>query len=138
MEEYYDKLFTLSREKWTHFVSRMEHGVYGETSETRGRARRGLQVFKIRNAQSEVRNIQVPGSYILTRYEVLTMNRLQRTLGKVCDNCPLCNYARANPETLVGKVMVWHGKYCPAWKAQQQIAEARQKERDQEKVPKPE
>ena len=57
------------------------------------------------------------------------MNRLQRTLGKVCDNCPLCNYARANPETLVGKVMIWHGKYCPAWKAQQEIAAEHQEQK---------
>ncbi len=50
------------------------------------------------------------------------MNRFQRTLGKVCDNCPLCNYARRKPETSFGKVMSWHGQYCPAWKAQQEIA----------------
>ena len=54
------------------------------------------------------------------------MNRFRRSLGKVCDNCPLCNYARGNPETLVGKVMIWHGKYCPAWKAQQEILAERQ------------
>jgi hypothetical protein len=24
--------------------------------------------------------------------------------------------------------MSWHGKYCPAWKAQQQLAEAREEE----------
>ena len=50
------------------------------------------------------------------------MNRFQRTLGKVCDNCPLCNYARRNPETRIGRIMSWHGQYCPAWKAQQEIA----------------
>jgi hypothetical protein len=60
------------------------------------------------------------------------MNRFQRTMGKICDNCPLCNYARRNPETPFGKVMSWHGKYCPAWKAQQEIAAERevQKRRD--------
>lgn len=56
------------------------------------------------------------------------MNRFQRTLGKICDNCPLCNYARKNPETPFGKVMSWHGQYCPAWKAQQRLAEAREEE----------
>ena len=56
------------------------------------------------------------------------MNRFQRTLGKICDNCPLCNYARRNPETPFGKVMSWHGKYCPAWKAQQEIAAERQEQ----------
>ncbi|MCK5657505.1 MAG: hypothetical protein V3W07_12095 [Syntrophobacteria bacterium] len=54
------------------------------------------------------------------------MNRLHRTLAKVCDNCPLCNYARRNPETRFGKVMSWHGQYCPAWKAQQEIAAERE------------
>ena len=53
------------------------------------------------------------------------MNRFQQTLGKVCDNCPLCNYARKNPETIVGRTMSWHGRYCPAWKAQQEIAAER-------------
>ena len=56
------------------------------------------------------------------------MNRFQRTLGKICDNCPLCNYARINPETSFGKLMSWHGKYCPAWKAQQQLTKAREEE----------
>ena len=56
------------------------------------------------------------------------MNRFQRTLGKVCDNCPLCNYARKNPETNFGKFMSWHGQYCPAWKAQRKIEAERQEE----------
>ncbi|WP_041439865.1 hypothetical protein [Syntrophobacter fumaroxidans] len=50
------------------------------------------------------------------------MNRLTRTLGRVCNDCPLCRYARENPATLVGKLMNWHGKWCPAWKAQKLIA----------------
>jgi hypothetical protein len=53
------------------------------------------------------------------------MNRFQRALGKVCDNCPLCNYTRKNPETPFGKVMAWHGQYCPAWKAQKEISAER-------------
>ena len=60
------------------------------------------------------------------------MNRFQRTMGKICDNCPFCNYARNNPETSFGRVMSWHGKYCPAWKAQLEIEAEReeQKRRD--------
>ena len=57
------------------------------------------------------------------------MNRFQRSLGKICDHCPLCNHGRKHPETLFGKVMSWHGKYCPAWKAQQEIAAERQEEK---------
>ena len=40
-----------------------------------------------------------------------------RMLGKICDRCPLCVYARNNPETSVGRLMHWHGRWCPAWKA---------------------
>jgi hypothetical protein len=57
------------------------------------------------------------------------MNRFQRSLGKVCDNCPLCNYARNNPESGLGRIMSWHGQYCPAWKAQQEIAAERQEQK---------
>jgi hypothetical protein len=31
------------------------------------------------------------------------MNRFKRTLGTVCDSCPLCNYARKKPETRFGR-----------------------------------
>jgi hypothetical protein len=54
------------------------------------------------------------------------MNRLNRKLGTLCDNCPLCNYARRNPETPFGKLMSWHGKYCPAWRAQQRLTAERE------------
>ena len=63
------------------------------------------------------------------------MNRFQRTLGKVCDNCPLCNYARKNPETGFGRIMSWHGRYCPAWKAQQEIAAESQEQRRRDGEP---
>lgn len=56
------------------------------------------------------------------------MNPFQRGLGKICDHCPLCNYARKNPETAIGKVMFWHGQHCPAWKAQQKLAAKREAE----------
>jgi len=46
------------------------------------------------------------------------MNRWISILGAMCDKCPLCVYARNNPEALVGRIMHWHGKWCPAWKAQ--------------------
>jgi len=41
------------------------------------------------------------------------MNPVKKALAHACDNCPLCNYARNNPETTVGKIMEWHGKFCP-------------------------
>lgn len=50
------------------------------------------------------------------------MNRFTRVLGQACDDCRLCRYARENPHTLLGKIMNWHGRWCPAWKAQKSIA----------------
>lgn len=38
-------------------------------------------------------------------------------LAQICHHCPLCRYARNNPDTNLGKLMAWHGKWCPAWKA---------------------
>jgi len=54
------------------------------------------------------------------------MNRLTRFLGTICDGCRFCRYARENPATLAGRVMAWHGKWCPAWKAQKEIEKERQ------------
>lgn len=58
------------------------------------------------------------------------MGKITNIMGKVCDNCPLCNYARENPDTTLGKVMEWHGKWCPAWQAQEKI----EKDRDEAKA----
>ncbi len=54
------------------------------------------------------------------------MNRFTRFLGTTCDECSFCRYARENPETLAGKIMAWHGTWCPAWKAQKEIEKERQ------------
>ena len=56
------------------------------------------------------------------------MHEFIRYLGERCDRCSLCNYARENPDTWVGKIMAWHGTWCPAWKAQQQLAKERQEQ----------
>ncbi len=53
------------------------------------------------------------------------MNRFSRLLGQVCDDCPLCKWSRNNPDTKLGKLMEWHGNWCPAWKAQKEIEEER-------------
>lgn len=55
------------------------------------------------------------------------MGKVTNFMGKICDNCPLCNHARNNPDTAFGKVMEWHGKWCPAWKAQKDIEKERDK-----------
>lgn len=49
------------------------------------------------------------------------MNPVKKTLAHICDHCPLCNYARNHPQTKIGKVMEWHGKYCPAWSGQKEL-----------------
>jgi hypothetical protein len=56
------------------------------------------------------------------------MHRFRRFLGEMCDNCTFCRYARENPETRIGKIMAWHGKWCPAWKAQQQLDKERREQ----------
>jgi len=53
------------------------------------------------------------------------MNSLKKALAHACDNCPLCKYARNHPETTVGKIMEWHGKFCPMWKGQKELEEDR-------------
>ncbi len=53
------------------------------------------------------------------------MNPVKKALAHACDNCPLCNYARNNPETTVGKIMEWHGKFCPMWQGQKELEEDR-------------
>jgi hypothetical protein len=56
----------------------------------------------------------------------LQMNQFERFMGKAYDGCRLCQYSRDNPATMIGKIMTWHGKWCPAWKAQQDIERERQ------------
>ncbi len=46
---------------------------------------------------------------------------LTRVMAKRCDLCPLCRYARANPEALVSRAVAWHGKYCPFWRSWQRV-----------------
>ncbi len=56
------------------------------------------------------------------------MHRLRRLMAERCDRCRLCNYARENPDTWVGKIMAWHGTWCPFWKAQQELEKERQEQ----------
>jgi hypothetical protein len=53
------------------------------------------------------------------------MNKLQRALGTLCDRCPLCKKARQEPGSVLGRIMAWHGRFCPAWKAQERLAAER-------------
>ena len=49
------------------------------------------------------------------------MKKFNKLLGSICADCPLCKYAREKPETKIGRLMEWHGKWCPAWKAYNEI-----------------
>lgn len=45
------------------------------------------------------------------------MLAISKLIAKRCENCPLCRRAREKPDTLFGKVMKFHGKFCPFWRA---------------------
>jgi len=49
------------------------------------------------------------------------MRVLTELMAKRCDHCPLCRWARKNPDTLLGKVMALHGKFCPFWRAWEKV-----------------
>jgi hypothetical protein len=38
-----------------------------------------------------------------------------------CEHCILCKNARENPDTTLGRLLNWHGKWCPLWKARQAV-----------------
>ena len=44
-----------------------------------------------------------------------------RIMAKRCDTCPVCKAARNKPDTRFGRVMAWHGSWCPFWKAHEQV-----------------
>ena len=46
---------------------------------------------------------------------------LKRVMAKRCDLCPPCRYARAKPDSRIGRVIAWHGSWCPFWKAWQEV-----------------
>ena len=46
---------------------------------------------------------------------------LKKILARLCDICFLCRFARNHPDSWLGKLMLWHGKWCPAWKAWKDI-----------------
>ncbi len=56
------------------------------------------------------------------------MNPVHKALGRVCENCPLCNRARNNPDGALYKL--WssplHGSWCPSWNGYKKLEEAGQ------------
>jgi hypothetical protein len=53
--------------------------------------------------------------------EKITMFRKIRA--KVCHHCPLCNHARKNPDSTIGKILhhKYHANHCPMWKAEKEF-----------------
>ena len=49
------------------------------------------------------------------------MGTLKRIMAARCEHCPLCRYARKHEDTTVGRMIQWHGKFCPFWKAWQEV-----------------
>jgi len=45
------------------------------------------------------------------------MSKLEKLMALRCEKCPLCRQARKNPETVFGRIMHWHGTWCPFWRA---------------------
>jgi hypothetical protein len=45
------------------------------------------------------------------------MQFLTDFMAKRCDHCPLCRKAREKPDSLFGKAMHLHGKFCPFWRS---------------------
>ncbi len=46
---------------------------------------------------------------------------IKRIMAKRCDWCPACSWARANPEAKIAKAIAFHGKFCPFWRAWQEV-----------------
>jgi hypothetical protein len=47
--------------------------------------------------------------------------KIKKILATICNFCPLCNFARNHEDSFIGRMMIWHGKWCPAWKAWQEV-----------------
>ena len=63
--------------------------------------------------------------------ERLTM--VKKIRARICHNCPLCNHARKNPESRIGRVLHHtHADNCPFWKAEKQVYGKRNVREDSE------
>lgn len=53
------------------------------------------------------------------------MNIMHRIFGQACENCPICSYARDNPDGVLYKLMdsPIHGSWCPAWQGYRKLEE---------------
>jgi hypothetical protein len=51
----------------------------------------------------------------------------KRALAAMCSRCPICNHARARPDSWLGRVLhhPLHADHCPFWKAERDVASER-------------
>ncbi|MBN2497254.1 MAG: hypothetical protein JXR96_21860 [Deltaproteobacteria bacterium] len=49
------------------------------------------------------------------------MGAIKDFMARRCDKCPICRYAREHPDRLVSKAVAFHGKFCPFWRAWEQV-----------------
>lgn len=47
--------------------------------------------------------------------------RVIRLMAARCEHCPLCRHARNNPDSTVGKLVAFHGRFCPFWRSWQKV-----------------
>ena len=49
------------------------------------------------------------------------MNAIKKLSAHICNVCPICNYARKNPDSKIGTLVSSHSENCAAWKAQKEM-----------------
>jgi hypothetical protein len=49
------------------------------------------------------------------------MEWLTKLMAARCDNCPLCRHARREPDSWFGKLMAFHGRFCPFWHSWEKV-----------------
>jgi len=47
--------------------------------------------------------------------------KVTRLMAARCEHCPLCRHARKNPDTMLGKAIRLHGRFCPFWHAWEKV-----------------
>jgi len=57
------------------------------------------------------------------------IGRCRKIMAVACHYCPLCNYGRNHPESIVGKVLhhKLHAEHCPLWKAEKAVYDPQRK-----------
>ena len=50
------------------------------------------------------------------------LTRFKRIRARICHHCPVCNYTRRNPDSVIGRIHYkYHAENCPMWNAEREI-----------------